>query len=761
MAAPGRLAPRARRRADMPLLGGIRPPLAALLVLLIAVSAVTALVLGRVERSDVPRATELSEQHIAEDGATALRAALDESSGDLRREAAMFNAAARPAAPDQFLGTLGSVYHKWRGTAVVDLGSGELLASRGETVPLSRVDLRDLGAGLAPRLVTTKSGTTRLLNFALLAGQSDRQELLIASDSLDLPAIAVTAHRTLEVVDASGAVLAATGPGTGDDAVHRLAVTAVRTEKGHGPSESAKAGGFDAASGFLLGRADHTERTVAGYAALSSSADDTASGSARLGLTVLTTLPVDRSTAAVDHRLFAVAAAAVLLAIAVAVSIVFHRTLQRPLLVLHREARRLAAGDFARPVPALRFGEPALIAAALESLRKQLLGVPVLSGRAVSRRQQDRTGIRTVLVLCAVLMLAWSVPLLLLVNRAGPHTAVPRQLVADERDRTVTSAARVREGLNEGYADLASLASALRQDPGDAQTRKLLGSTIAEHGRYRSLYVVDKHGAVLIRVGGSPWTPTDARTRQGLGLVDRSRPVPVIAARAPVAGGDGRTVVGEFDIAFLNGILNRPGMGHVWLVDKDQKVIASNTGYLAFQSLPDHRSADVARSAESTPISTLLGGRKPALTAAAPILPRGEAATFARWHVVAAEPASWLSLPENDAQSRTMLAGLLGLAAATVCLGWLHILVVRPLRALTRDAEALVAGDRRTVRFPAQNDEVGSVVRSLELIRQRLAALPSPPAASAPPPGGEDTDADTSRTGGAVRAAAPSESPRD
>jgi HAMP domain-containing protein len=68
-----------------------------------------------------------------------------------------------------------------------------------------------------------------------------------------------------------------------------------------------------------------------------------------------------------------------------------------------------------------------------------------------------------------------------------------------------------------------------------------------------------------------------------------------------------------------------------------------------------------------------------------------------------------------------MLAGLLGLAVGAACLGWLHVVVIRPLRAVAVLVERLAAGDRRTVLHPVNHDEVGSVTRSLELIRQALA----------------------------------------
>ncbi len=107
------------------------------------------------------------------------------------------------------------------------------------------------------------------------------------------------------------------------------------------------------------------------------------------------------------------------------------------------------------------------------------------------------------------------------------------------------------------------------------------------------------------------------------------------------------------------------------------------------------------------------------IAAAAPFVGGGAAKSLG-WTVVSWQPASGLAIPEYSLQNRTVLAGLLGLTAAAACLGWLHIVVVRPLRELARQSEALADGDRRTVLYPRHHDEVGAVVRSLELLRQQL-----------------------------------------
>jgi HAMP domain-containing protein len=150
-------------------------------------------------------------------------------------------------------------------------------------------------------------------------------------------------------------------------------------------------------------------------------------------------------------------------------------------------------------------------------------------------------------------------------------------------------------------------------------------------------------------------------------------------------------------------------------------------GYRAFQSLPDPGLTRLARSTQSAPgtagtatSAVHLTSSGPSVDAAAPLAQSGPTARLG-WHVVTAEPAAALQIPAVQAEQRTMLAGILGLAIGAACLGWLHVVVIRPLRAVAVLVERLAGGDRRTVLHPVNHDEIGSVTRSLELIRQALA----------------------------------------
>ncbi|CAM5369375.1 HAMP domain-containing protein [Streptomyces abikoensis] len=731
-----------RRRADMPLLGGARPPIAALLALLLLVAGATALVLGDHDRSAADKAVLSSQQRVAEDGALALRASLDESVTDLQRAAALF--AGPEAVPaDTVLDKLGKVYNKWRGLAVTDPADGTLLAARGETIPLADAltDKANKGdkAGKsgsedgapAPRLVKLPSGDTRMLVTAALRG-GDKPRLLVASGTLNVPGISTGENRSLLVVDSAGTVLAKDGPSIARTAWAKRAAKTAAAASGKTPEP----GGHPGASGSLMGGTDK-HRTAVGYAA-AGRAPGESSPAGGLGLSVVTSVKVTEDAKAVRTQAFGLVAAAVLLVLAVLVTWILIRTVQRPLIGLYLESRRLGRGELDRPVRAFRGREPARIGAALESLRGQLLGGrPTRAGRA-----RGGIGTRTTVLVCGALLLAWAAPLLLLLNRAGSGVTVPKQLVEDQRRRTDTAADRVRKALNEGWADVASVAQIVgaggentgKDEPeADSTTKAVLQTTLREHPRYRSVYVLDGDGKVLTRAGAGPRHPAGQKPRaDSVAQLNTSGKEPAVAAYAAVPGGRGRTVVGEYDPQFLISMVTRPGLGQVWLVDDKHRVIAADRqhGFRAFSKLPgDHLNDLVTKARKDTDGTALLhrAGGGSSLAAAASFT-GGGAVRDLGWQVVSEQPASWLELPEYTAQRHTMLAGLLGVTAAVACLGWLHIIVIRPLRTLADQAEALAGGDRKTVLFPQHHDEAGAVVRNLELIRQQLRTAERPPA---------------------------------
>ncbi|MGW1915744.1 HAMP domain-containing protein [Streptomyces sp. NPDC002076] len=142
-------------------------------------------------------------------------------------------------------------------------------------------------------------------------------------------------------------------------------------------------------------------------------------------------------------------------------------------------------------------------------------------------------------------------------------------------------------------------------------------------------------------------------------------------------------------------------------------------GFAAFGCVSDGRLRAQLGAVRTTKGSAelLLGWRNPAVAAVAPFNDKLGVASALGWKVASIRPAFWIGLPEYEAQRRIMLVGLLGVTTGALCLGWLYLVVVRPLREIAQRAEALAARDRRTVLYPRYRDEVGSVARSLELIQ--------------------------------------------
>ncbi|GHH89798.1 HAMP domain-containing protein [Streptomyces capillispiralis] len=728
----------------MPLLGGIRPPIAVLCLLIVALAGLTAKVLGPGGDAVVPKAVLSSQQHFAEDGAIALRASIDERITDLQRTAAALNKGER-VEPEDVLSDLGKTYQKWTGTTVLDLASGDVLAARGERIPLAWLD-KDVLTGeqaLFPRMVRLETGDVRLMTMAVLGGKDGPQQLLVASNSLTVPAVTMGPFRTMSVVARDGEVLATAGfeeseALNSDKQREELAFlqkqmtrlsdqAATRTEEHPVSAREPGSRGYPGVSGTLLGDDFNGRVTTAGYASLASSdPEEKDSVAAGLGLTVVAMLPVVQQQGAAEtgRELYGLVAAGALVVLGLLAAAVLWAAVQRPLLRLFLESRRLARGDLTRPVEVPRWGEAARIGAALERLRTQLNGAGEGPGTPSGR---VRLGVRVPLAVTAVLLLLWCVPVGLLLNRTDGSVSVPATMVNDQRDRTDLVADRVRRALNEAQADLVSTSRLIdADDPGTAG--ELLADALREHTRYQALYVVDGGGEVVARAGGDPHAWSDDKDLPLVRVSGKGERKPVIQAGAPVPGHKGTTLVGEVRVEFLNSLLKRPGLGEVRVVNADADTLAAADGFLAFEDLPNDALPDLVR-AGNVPVGAgpvengllIRDGGSVTVAAAAPFSGGGVASDLG-WTVVSWQNAQHFQIAAYEREDRSVLAGLLGLAAIVVCLGWVYLVVARPLRALAAGAEKLADGDLKTVHFPRYQDEVGAVVRSLELIRQQLQA---------------------------------------
>ncbi|MGW2787356.1 HAMP domain-containing protein [Streptomyces populi] len=729
----------------MPLLGGVRPPIVLLLVLLLVVAVLTVAGLGDVHSEHVPVAVLNSERQIASDTALSVRTAIDAEASTVRRTADAYPATST-STPADALKSLTAANKADLGSALLDAHTGKLLATGGGSVALREAEATRKTSGrgaIAPRLVT--SGETRLLYFArvtLPAQQVDanqdqnqvpigaeRQWLLVVSEAL--PALTTFGDgRIAKMLNAGGKALVTTSRGA-------TSPTAADSGLPASASRAVRASERDAdASGSLVGAATSARPTVAGWAQVAST---TGPGDTDgLGLVVLTSRVVPATTATADYSGFAVKAAGALAVIVLLLGLTLNLLVQRPLLRLYLSAGRLArsatedgsaeAAELARPVPVHGFGELARIGRALESLRRQLLGE---SGPQEFPARRG-PGYRALAALGLVLVAGWALPMIFVLNRADA-ASVPAPVVANQQARAELAANRVRQSLDQSYVELSDVAVSLPGKSRAAQTEELRHA-LARHKQYRSLYLLDRSGAITLRVGDTPLrTLVHVPHGGGVTTVNTSGRIPAIASYAQVrpvrgeAAADGVVLFGEIDVKTLNSTLARPSLGTVWVTDADCRVLAASEGYRAFQELPDAGLTRLARAAQSAPgtvgtatSKVLSSPTGPSVDASAPLAQTGPTAHLG-WRVVTAEPATALRLPATQAQQRTMLVGILGLAFGAACLGWLYVVVIRPLRAVALLVEKLAGGDRRTVLHPVNHDEIGSVTRSLELIRQALA----------------------------------------
>ncbi|MEU5095889.1 HAMP domain-containing protein [Streptomyces sp. NPDC020996] len=723
----------------------MRPPIASLVALLLVVAALTVIGLEGVHTAGIPQAVLDGEQQIAADSALSMRTAIEAEASTVRRTAKAYQATSA-STPTTALKALTPDKKAVLGRALLDARTGRLLATGGRTVPLAGVDAVRTASGhreIPPRLATS-GGTRQLLYFARVTlpaqddpdqdqfqppSRTERQWLLVVSEAL--PALAAYGDgRAAEVLDASGAVLATAVHGTASPAAADRGLPAAAARAAH------RSGGDTDASGSLLGAAAGSRRTVAGWAQVASA---TGSGETDgLGLVVLTSRAVPATTTAADYSGFALKAAGVLAVVALLLGLTLYFCVQRPLLRLYLSAGRLARGaagggpaateELYRPVPVHGFGELARIGRALESLRGQLLGE---SGPQEFPARRG-PGYRALAVAGVLVVACWAVPMIFVLNRADTATAVPAAVLADQQARTEIATQRIRQSLDQSYTDLSTAAASL---PGRsrADQTEVLRKSLADHEQYRSLYLLDRSGHITLRVGGSPLrTLVHVPSGSGITNVNTSGRMPVIAAYAQVRAVKGKApaagvvLFGEIDVKALNSILPRPKLGSVWVTDRHDKVLAASVGYLAFQSLPDSALTRLVRATQSAPGTAGTAtsavhhtSSGPSVDAAAPLAQKGPTASLG-WHVVTAEPAAALQIPAVQAEQRTMLAGILGLAMGAACLGWLHVVVIRPLRAVAVLVGRLAGGDRRTVLYPVNHDEIGSVTRSLELVRQAL-----------------------------------------
>lgn len=219
----------------------------------------------------------------------------------------------------------------------------------------------------------------------------------------------------------------------------------------------------------------------------------------------------------------------------------------------------------------------------------------------------DRTGRQC---LASSVWLPWTITALLLMSIAaaalGVGTgderpgAVPRAFLDGQRSTTSTSAQAIRRNLNGGLHDLTAVARNLSDQRivRGKELRRSLVDLRRLHGRYRTLYVTDRHGLVVAEVGSGrhPGALPARVTAPGMTHTVAAGGRQVIASFAPLAGpkGDRWVLAGEYDVRNLRAALAETDPASAWVVDDKGRALHPPTG--AVPTEQDH--AVLARAAQ-------------------------------------------------------------------------------------------------------------------------------------------------------------------
>ncbi|MEQ0564436.1 HAMP domain-containing protein [Amycolatopsis sp. NEAU-NG30] len=588
---------------------------------------------------------------------------------------------------------LGETYEDWRGVVVYDPVAQKVVATRGEPVPVET--LRGVAvANLTVRPVA-RPGDTPLVLTALPLTGARAGKLLVVSTALRNTAgtLDEDTQQQVRLVTADGVVLH----------THGSAVAA--TDR---PAQDLLARAATAAaagqSGVLTGAAvteKGKERApVVSYAPVSPAG---IGGSLGLSVVTFSRFPVE----AVPVRWPGLVPAAALLALAVGGFVLLRRTVVAPIRRLRDDALAVAAGELGHPVRQSRIREVNRVTAALEHTRSKL------------RRRKPEPEVRPLLsaqlavVLVALALLGWSGAVAATLGRQ--HAEVSPTMLSEHGVRVTRSADTLRRSLTEGLNDLQTLARLGKGKQPD-QLRDMLGRLAGTESRFRSVYVTDAEGAVLVQAGREALRdPGKLPGGEGLRQHNTSGRVPVVYAFTPLPDSP-NVLVGEYDVPRMAELLGSAG-GRVRVVDEGKRTIADTEGYLAFAALSDPalvKNVDAAQSGKDAREAT-----PSALLAAQRLADKGQAATL-KWVVVAEQPIGSLGLADNTVRSGARVAALLTAVVALLLFAWHLLVVVRPLRRIGTEAGRIADGNTAAVVYPQRQDEIGTVASCVEICRQAL-----------------------------------------
>ncbi|MEU6155781.1 HAMP domain-containing protein [Actinosynnema sp. NPDC047251] len=657
---------------------------AALLVLLLALAAATAVLLSADTDEEVPAAFRLSQQEIAAGVARSIGASANQSLNDLRAASV-----GTRGEPGQVLDALVR-NRRWRGAAVLAEPGRSLLAARGEQVPVQAIPAKVEGTSVTATVAV--NGEPVLLATTVLPDG----RLLTATTALRLPEPDTdpTLRQSFLLATLSGKVVDAAGPlGQGrTPQVDRLVADAAKA--------AAEEPGV-----FLGSPVDRVQPTFAHVRVAPAGSP----GALDLAVVAVADGPLHRGSPEGSGLV----PATILAALAVAGFVIARRVITAPVVAARADLLALASGDLDTVVRPAKPAEAARIVAAANLCLDRLTGGP----GDVAPVEGRRITARATAVALAAAVFAWSAGVLVAYRPA--EVDIPAGVVASVRAQTAKATEALRRSMNDGLADLEALAAATSSP--DA-LRAALVQVMTDQTRYRSLYLVDSSGRPQEPVGRPPLRIGEPPAADaGLRQQNQAGRVPVIFAEVPLPGGS--TLIGEFDLEHLVGLL-RQVPGDARLVDADFRTISATTGFIAFSQITDQGLRDSAgRARGGAPVGDVQTGEDGVGIVSAAAVVGGEVGGLG-WTVVSTKEGSELALPVNDARKYAQLVALVAALIALFGYGWLVFSVLGPLRRASHAADRLVRGDLKSVIYPQRHDEVGTIASCLEICRQAVTQGP-------------------------------------
>lgn len=241
--------------------------------------------------------------------------------------------------------------------------------------------------------------------------------------------------------------------------------------------------------------------------------------------------------------------------------------------------------------------------------------------------------------------------------------------------------------------------------------QSLLHAVVQTHPQFASVYVLDARGSHIAEAGTQPKAQLGSVPHtEAIGLGATGGTKPVLYGTMPFPNGG--AVVAEFDSRYLISTIGRSGLGTVYLADADRRILAATGSFTAFDPLP--AAADAALSAD-TGSADANGALVEAATAHA-----GAGRGRLTVSVAAVRSTDTLDLPGTELRRRAQLLGMLGVTGAVLIGGWIWLMIIMPLRVVAAEARGFAAGDRDTPILARRQDEIGTIARSLDVLRQAM-----------------------------------------